>query len=723
MEESTVLTTTEAKVQEIDIFLKNNRILQALFLLTLFSSALLLFLIQPLVAKILLPVYGGTPAVWTVCMLFFQTLLLVSYGYAWVLSKMGNYYWRIFHFLMLGLSLLYIPVIFTPEAGNGIPEFSILGALIKQLGLPLLVVGASAPLLQFAYTKIKNHPEGSPYYLYAASNAGSLIALITYPFVTERYLTVNEQLRGWSFLYIVYFVLLLIILLLPYQRVGDAKTISEDIPWRRKLHWTLLSFVPCSLMLGVTYYITTDVAASPLFWVLPLGFYLLSFVITFSKKPIISPEWIQRNILLFLIFPIIGFMVGPSIVWLLVVFHVASLFIISLLCHGVLVKTKPDSSALTTFYFCLAFGGTLAGIFNGIVAPHVFSSAYEYPLVLLLSLVFIPIHKKNPEWLPFLAVLFLLIINYFLPMNSLTGWVKSHRVIEVISLTILVVWTKSMRSLVLGIGVLFFYIFSPWFHSAELLIQVRNFYGIKQVIQKLGVNVLMSNTTNHGIQLVGQPPTGGIGYYGPLNPIISALKEQNPYISSLVIGVGTGIMACQYQAQDSVAMVEIDEQVIQIAQNPKFFTYLSQCPPHIRMVRGDGRKAAEREKDNSFNAIVLDAFSSDAVPTHLITQEAFTTYSQKLKKDGVIIVNLSNRHLFLLPVILAAGRQLDLIVLHKQDSGDPRLGQFPSEWAIITSNENLAFRLMSKNKWRFVNENNGLIWSDDYSNIIPLLKR
>ena len=280
-----------------------------LFPLCLFLSASLLFIIQPMVAKVLLPRYGGTPAIWTVCMLFFQALLLVAYSYAWVLSRFkGSRWWRVTHLLVCLLSVSFLPLAFVPVSGDGAPELQILMDLFLQLGLPLLVIGASAPLLQYAYSQTTGKGASDPYFLYVASNVGSLLALLSYPWLVERFSGVNQQFYGWNAIYLVYLGLMLY-LLLTVRYKSKAQSVSRAVKttWLVRVIWVSYSFIPCSLMLGVTFYISTDVAATPLFWVLPLALYLLSFILTFASQPILSHTWVIRNILIFLVFPILGF--------------------------------------------------------------------------------------------------------------------------------------------------------------------------------------------------------------------------------------------------------------------------------------------------------------------------------------------------------------------------------------------------------------------------------
>ena len=651
--------------------------LQIIIPISLFLSASLLFVLQPMVGKVLLPVYGGTPAVWTVCMLFFQTVLLIAYAYAWMLSRLqGTRRWRTVHVCICILSLLSLPLVFSPSSTQGSPETHILLSLL-QLGLPLFVIGASAPLLQFAFSQSVVTRARDPYFLYAASNAGSLLALLSYPWLIERFSGIHMQFNIWNGLYGLYLVLLFLILFTArYESIGVRDERKHAITKRQALKWIGLSFIPCSLMLSVTFYISTDVAATPLFWVLPLALYLLSFVITFAQKPIISHVHILRVSLFFIVLPLISFTVSAHSIpgYLLIVTHLVSFFVLALLCHGELVNSRPDVSQLTVFYFCLALGGVLAGIFNGLISPHLFVHAYEYPLVIALAIFAI---RPVRLW----RILLILSILVFVAMMS---------------------WSK----------------------ASAVLSQKRNFYGIKEVFSHAGAHVLMSQSTIHGFQVFGDenPTDGARAYYASVLPVVQRLQLEHQPLHAMVLGLGTGIMACQFRSQDQLKIVEIDQQVIDIARNPKLFSYLRDCPPQTNVVLDDGLLAVKATHNASLELLVMDAFTSDAIPVHLLTLEAFTLYQKKITQEGVILVNISNRHLRVLPVLTAAARRLDMIVLHKQLNGDNRLGQLASEWALLTSNERLASRLLSKEGWRFVADADTYLWTNDYSNLVPLLK-
>lgn len=695
-----------------------------LFPISMFLSAVLLFSIQPMVAKALLPVYGGTPAVWTVCMLFFQFVLLVSYGYVWLLSFFKKpIVWRVAHISLVLLSVTALPLLFRPLSMDNEPEWGILYSLLTQIGLPLLIIGASAPLLQFAYSQTKGRGSADPYFLYIASNLGSLLALLIYPWVVERYIGLTFQFQLWSIGYFLYICFLIFVLfVVRYQSLPRTNFALKVWPWQDMMYWVFLSFIPCSLMLGVTLYITTDVAPTPLFWVLPLALYLFSFVVTFTKKPLISQDWIIRNYMFFLIFTILGFILGANqiIAWQLVLFNLLSFFVLIVLCHGQLFHRRPKPQLLTLFYLCLAIGGVLAGIFNGILAPHLFNQVYEYPLAILFSLLVVPMAKsKQGWWLP-LVILGLTIIYSFIPF--IKGF-PTYQVIAIFALILIVLIARSKLSLFFSMLILLGLIFLPIFKQDSILLQERNFYGVKQVQAKRDANVLISQSTLHGFQYTHEkkPISGYRAYYGATKVVVEAMKQDFNSMNVTLFGLGTGIMICQLRQTDHIKVIEIDQQMIDIAKNPRLFTYFRDCLPQVEIIKNDGRLALTKIADSSQKLLVLDAFNSDSVPVHLLTIEAFNLYKKKISQDGAILVNLSNRHLSLLPVLTAAGQSLDMKVFSLDDKGNVPTGQLPSKWGLLTNNQALILKLKGSD-WYLVDDKNQVLWTDDYSNIVPLMR-
>lgn len=648
-----------------------------LFPLSLFLSAFLLFSIQPMVAKALLPAYGGAPGVWLVCMLFFQVMLLGAYAYVGLLSR-GRSVVRVryLHAGLMILSLLLLPLALQPLLRHefGAPEWGIFYSLLQHFGIPLFLLAASAPLLQCLYSYTAQPDAADPYFLYGASNCGSMLALLIYPFGIERFIGLNTQFRWWIFLFVA--ELLLLAALLFFVRFRDTqapRTRQEPLTLRQVTAWLVLSFIPCSLMLGLTLTMTTDLAPTPLFWVIPLTLYLGSFVLTFTTRSFVSLAWLQRVGLYWVLLTLIALFLGLSQlhVFMAIVLNVLTFSLLALLCHKQLFQRRPAPQHLSTFYFFLALGGVLAGLFHGVIAPHCFNRIDEYPLILALSLFLFP--------------------------N------RVYRYGSVLVVLLCAIYTGTQKT--------------------DIIAQARNFYGVKEVWHKAPLHVLISQSTIHGLQNMTEkkPFSGRSGYYGPPATVIEYLQKNNPEMNVTLVGLGIGTLLCQFRAQDKVLAIEVDEQMIALANNKHLFTYLQDCAPQWRVENNDGRLAMAHLPAHSQDLIILDAFNADAIPIHLMTLEAFQLYLTKLSAQGGILVNLSNRHMELLPVIQALGRSLQLGVLYVAQKGDPKQGTFDSEWAFLSVDDAAIFAVHRASSWRFLAGGKQYLWTDDYSNIVPLL--
>jgi len=757
-------------------------LIRLLFPLTLFLSACLLFTIQPMTAKTLLPFFGGTPAVWTVCMLFFQGLLLAGYFYAWTLCRFrSNTTWRVTHLCICLLALLALPLHLTPELTAADPALSILTTLVWQIGFPLLIISSSAPLLQFAYSQTALVKAQDPYFLYGASNAGSLIALLAYPLLIERFWGIAEQFQWWDRAFGVYILLTSVILLfIPFQSTtSKPQTTTRALPWKEKAHWILLSFIPCSLMLGVTLYVSTDIAATPLLWTIPLALYLLSFIITFARSSWINLDWIIRLAPLAIIVAVASLLWGFAMpVWQRMIVHFTCFFCLALLCHGKLVTKRPPAEFLTSFYLCIAIGGVLAGVFNGLIAPRCFNSAYEYPLMLLLSVfcllksstrsqqIGIELRTENPssalrapsphvwgegksdshtsselkpssqawgegnsdssvlrEWKWTLVVLLFLGFYSVALRRPWHGFIEQSIVVLFFTILYVLLRSHTHKARLIGLMILSILSFPELYYpSPGLLQQQRNFFGIKRVFARSNTHYLINQTTLHGFQVqdAKEKTNGAVSYYQPVVSVIYALTQADHPLHASIIGLGIGTLLCQFHADDQVQFIEIDEQVISTAKNSSLFTYLQDCPARANIIKQDGRASVLGFPNHSQNLIIMDAFSSDAIPIHLVTLEAFKLYQEKITPNGVILINMSNRHLNIAPIITAAAHRLDLIMLTQVSPAINELGQLPSRWALLTGDEQVAARLMQSG-WRFVTDQSSQLWTDDYSNIIPLL--
>jgi hypothetical protein len=698
------------------------------FSLTLFCSAFLLFVIQPMVAKALLPVYGGSPGVWTICVLFFQLTLWLAYGYSWLISRIKRpFLWRGLHLVLIAVSFSAIPVLMEYLSPNQNPEQAILLSLIKQLLLPLLIIASSAPLIQYAYSQTSLKQASDPYFLYIASNSGSILALLLYPWIIERYSYLGTQFIGWNVGYILYFVLLSICLFaFPKQQTTKIATNPNSaIAWKKPLYWVVLSFIPCSLMLGVTFYVSSEIAVTPLLWSIPLALYLLSFILTFHSKSWVKHVNLHRYLILAAFFPLIVILGGPIIFkgWQLILFHYLSFFTIAIYCHNLLYQNRPPTHQLTLFYFCLASGGLLAGLFNGLFAAHFFSDTYEYPLVLILMFAFINLKAKRYDWLCLIMVALFFTLSYIARSYYDYQWVSNHRLTSLILLASLFIWQPRRLYMILCLLMITLFSLTNPTHGNLTLAKKRNFFGVKSVVQSGDMHILFNHTTVHGFEVMSlNKQNGQQSYYGGLAPIIHLYHQQYGPINASIIGLGTGMMTCQFDKDDQLTLFEIDPQVLTLAKNTHYFTFLRDCAKDARIVLGDGRLKIKQLQPFNQDMILLDAFSSDAIPTHLLTLEAIQQYLSMLSKHGILLVHISNRHLNLLPVLSAIGRRLDLIVLHQQHPGDIKQYQLSSEWVLLTSNESFAQQLLSAPHWRFVASPGHVLWQDNFSSVISVLK-
>lgn len=420
-----------------------------LTIVTTFLSAFLLFAIQPMASKSLLPTFGGVPMVWTVCMLYFQTILLMSYSYAFLLNHYLSFNTqKIIHATLLILSiLLSLPILWEnmPTMSSSFPTITLLKLLSYKITIPLFLLSATAPLLQAWFARSSDPKAKDPYFFYIASNLGSLVALLSYPFLVERYFGLHDQSLLWSLLYLIFGIFLTFIVVITKENVRQPKLSVTHPTLLNKLGWLYLSFVPVSLMLGVTTFLSTDIASIPLLWVLPLSLYLLSFIITFSRKPLISHAFVKNNVIFILIYALLGFIVGPNneATLELVIVHLALLFMLSLLCHGELYKLRPAAKNLTSFYLYLALGGVLAGLFNSIIAPNFFVQAYEYPIAIILAIAALSSASDKIKWSQIGFITILLLLNKLIP----TSWVvyQTYTPIPIFCLILMILNTKNMK--------------------------------------------------------------------------------------------------------------------------------------------------------------------------------------------------------------------------------------------------------------------------------------
>jgi hypothetical protein len=727
-----------------------------LFAGTLFISASLMFVLQPMFGKILLPLLGGTPAVWNTCMVFYQALLFLGYLYAHWLSNAYSKQRQVqIHTALLIISLIALPVALPPEVSpptDSNPTLWLVWTLLLAIGLPFFVVSTTAPLLQKWFSQCGHQHSQDPYFLYTASNAGSLLALLSYPFLIEPKIGLADQRLLWS----IGFGLLAVLIILcavnlwrivptaAQQTAVDGLEYGEsELPLKTQLHWVVLALVPSSLLLGLTQFISTDIASIPLLWIVPLTLYLLSFILVFSKwADTIQPWMLRLQPVVLVVFLTYSF-IDPALLpfWLDLILHASAFFLAVMVCHGELAKQRPQTQHLTRYYLLMSFGGMLGGLFNTFIAPFMFNAVYEYPIMIVAALFLRPGFFAEKWYLNaiFPVLVLLLGLGIYASVEQLFDY------LDVIGgvLILLAGLTYSVRQSPLALGSLtaVILVFSMGLHSlaSNTLFQKRSFFGVLSVRETViadenqkpeTVRELFHGTTKHGAQrLTAANVTTPLTYYsrpGPIGQLFSeyAGEDQNWTIGA--VGLGAGALACYSQAQQHWRFYEIDPLVIEVAKNPKWFNYLSRCNTQADMIVGDARLSLVKEADHSFDLLIMDAFSSDAVPMHLLTREAFQLYFSKLKDDGLLAFHITNRHLALKKVLADHVEQLHLSALlqeFKPETDAPLV--VATDWVVISKHPERLQKLQQSRlgHWQKLPLSFGLQpWTDDFTHIIGIWK-
>ncbi|WP_309089508.1 fused MFS/spermidine synthase [Phenylobacterium sp.] len=735
----------------------------ALFAITTFSSAALVFLVQPMVAKLVLPLLGGSPAVWNTSMAFFQIALLAGYGYAHALQKVREVRSQIIvHCAALLIAALALPLRVNELAGppsSEHPNLWLLAVLALSIGAPFAVLSATAPLVQAWYARTVGQAEGKePYVLYAASNLGSLLALLAYPLVVEPGLTLAGQRYGWSGAYLVFVLLmgtlgLLVMRARASAAVEEAPTAAAPTSWRDRFTWILLAAIPASLMLGVTTHLTTDVASAPFLWVVPLALYLLTFIIAFQQKPAIEPGFtlVLQAAAVAVCAAMLPF--RSSFFVLQFGIHLLAFFLTALMCHQRLVARRPDPAHLTEFYLCLSIGGVVGGAFNAFVAPVIFDNVWEYPLVLALSCLARPwgrLDKVPPgAWvLMILGVLaavatpvFVSVMQDKVTTASVVGAFDQSELFDMgmkglLALAVICAFLVRSRALFffLVIGVLSFAAEAAA-DRTDVRHSWRSFFGVMRLSQtyvsSLGgeVKMLAHGTTLHGAQ--SQNPVyrcNPLVYYTPRTPIgqvFTTSQRQKAAMRIGAVGLGTGSVAAYVRPGDHLTFFEIDPLVQRIATDPNNFSYVRECAKgEVDFVIGDARLTLQDQPQGAFDLLLIDAFSSDAVPAHLLTVEAVQGYLARLKPDGVLVLHLSNRNLDLMgpaqAVARAAGGQA--LAQRYRPANDPQGSWESAEDAVIVArNREALAAFAADSRWERANPFQAKPWRDDYTNLAGAL--
>ena len=647
------------------------------FTASVFGSAFLLFSVQPMISRMILPRLGGSPAVWNVCVVFFQAALLLGYLYADLsASRLRPRNQVLLHaaVLLAGFSLL--PLSFgtaTPPVGLS-PPLWLLGQLALAVGPPFVAISTTAPMLQSWFARTSHDRAPDPYFLYAASNTGSLLALLLYPVLIETTLGLDMQRLLWTAGYAVVAAGVLLsggmMLASPGRAVAalGARALRPALPLGlpMQLRWIALAFLPSAMMLAVTTYISADVASAPLFWVLPLAIYIATFMLAFGRRQRATPKWLARFQAVALVLAAVMTLVGAAgVVRLGLSLGIAltAFGATAALCHLKLAQERPEVGHLTRYFLLISVGGVLGGLFAGLLAPMLFNGPWEYPILLLAAAAVRPATARAATALDIrpraIAAMLLLGLVVVWAGTSLAPAAiqPMGRALWIVlpALASLLVFRPG-RAFAVGIAGLLFLAVLGRVQSAE--VNARSFFGTDRVviIPEDGITVLEHGTTKHGVQ--GNQPgaaTTPLGYYhrgGPFGRLMTVMDRRMPQDAAIdVLGLGTGGLACYARPQERWAFREIDSEVERLARDDRYFHFLAQCGNHPGVVLGDARITLEAEPDARYDLIILDVFTSDSVPAHLLTQEALAVYFGHLKPGGVVAFHVTNRYLDLAPVV------------------------------------------------------------------------
>jgi hypothetical protein len=662
-----------------------------LYACTILLSAFLLFLIQPMLAKLILPWFGGSAAVWIVCLVFFQGMLLLGYLYAYGSTRfLRPRAQSLVHVSLLAISLALLPI--SPgerwkTMGEADPTWRILALLTLSIGLPYFLLSATSPLLQAWYSR--THPAALPYRLFAFSNAASLLALIAYPAIVEPNAATHTQAAGWSWAYAIFVAICGMTAWLVKDsaetQIASPQTPEPPVPIQAL--WLLLSACGSMLLLSITNHLTQNIAAVPFLWVLPLAIYLFTFILAFGRR-----IWMPRGLVLRLLAVALGSMgyllyeVGLAhLLQLGIPLFCFGLFAACLFCHTELSRLKPDPSHLTLFYLLVSIGGAAGAIFVGLAAPHLFVAPYELPISLLLTAVLVCVTAWRDGW------------------SSRLLW-------SVVTVSMVIVSIREVRQSQVG-----------------SLVLMRSFYGPLRVMHSGGpeneLRTLYHGTITHGSQFLLPPRRlSATTYYARNSGAALALRSccDGPKRVG-VIGLGAGSLAAYGRPGDVFRFYEINPQVKQIAQS--VFTYVRESQAKVDVVLGDARLSLTSEPPQRFDVLLIDAFSGDAVPVHLLTKEAFALYQNHLAPTGILAFHVSNSYLHLAPVVRQLadyfGKESKLIT----NKTNPDEDETSADWVLVADPHVLARLPHSDEIGRPVAAPAGLrLWTDDYSSLIPTLK-
>lgn len=723
-------------------------LLAIMFTTTIFLSATLLFSVQPMFTKLILPLLGGASNVWNTAMVFFQAMLLGGYVYAHLSSRYLSLRVQIgLHVAITVIGLTFLPLaigsVAVPESGT--PTLWLLGLFAATVGAPFFALSANAPLLQKWFSLTDHADAKDPYFLYSASNAASLLILCAYPILIEPALRLGEQTSVWTFGYVGLIILigatglLTLTRLKPNLDTANIKAASlQTLSFRRILFWLMVSFIPSSLMLGVTSHMTSNIASVPMLWIVPLALYLLTFVIVFARRPMLRAAqlrplipWVVLITLFVMFLPVLSALT-------IIAICLTSFLIIALYCHACLVESRPDTSRLTLFYIVMSLGGVMGGVFNALAAPLLFVTTFEYPLVLFLAAFILPAHiglMRPAQGGVFKSLGLLLVAIIAALVLPALGWLPRMSGIVIALIVFAATLPLNIRraqSILILATLVITAVFQPG-ADEDTIHRDRSFYATMSVEAKMTplgpMHSFIHGDTVHNFQLrAPEFRTRPGSYYAPggsFDRAISAVRKPGEGMSVALIGLGAGALSCYEQSGDRWTYFEIDPAVISMARNPDLFSFLDDCAPSADIRVGDARQTLASLANGSQDMIIIDAFSSGSIPAHLVTREAMTLYRSKLSNDGLIFFHTSNRMMDVTSVVVRVAEDAGLAsrFIETEFSGQAASYSTESNGLLIGPDSVLQRATAGDREWtRWVPSENVGVWTDDYSAIISAIR-
>jgi SAM-dependent methyltransferase len=725
------------------------RFARPLFLAAILTGSFLLFLTQPMIARMALPRLGGAPAVWNSAMLVYQALLLGGYAYAHFLSRIAPRRQAGIHLGLFALAALWLPIgvgdsVLPQDASPALwaPWF-----LLSSIGPLFFIVSAQAPLMQRWYAL--NPARGDPYPLYAASNLGSFAGLLSYPLLVEPLLTLEQQSLLWSAGYALLVLLVALCAVTIPAAAVEAAPAEDDgpAPTRGRVAlWIALAAVPSGLMLSTTTHLTTDIVALPLLWVVPLGLYLLSFVVAFAERR--GPANVITTVTPFMLLIAGGFAFsgGSRSPFFTATLGLILLFAIAVALHTAMYRLRPAAGRLTGFYLAMAVGGMVGGVFCAVIAPSVFDWAYEHPILILAAALlvpqslFVPATARLPGWVRYALLLAVFALSWVADSRPFAWIDESDALLASVAISLVALLFVGNRLLFAAALAALMLSYGGWrtLEDSAGGARTRSYFGVYTVGTRNDppARILTHGTTLHGVQnLTPGSEREPTSYYARRSGVGHAMASAevfhgpNPRIG--VVGLGTGTLSCYAKPGQRWTFYEIDPEMVRIARDPARFSFLSRCAPDARIVVGDARLSLSRQAPGQLDILAVDAFSSDSVPMHLLTREALQVYRRALSPGGLLLVHISNRYLDLEPV-LAAAAQRDgwhgAVFEYAPAPAEQARNMSMSVWVALAPSEDtlLALQISSAEDawlWRPLVGRAGFPgWTDDYASILPLLE-